>query len=121
MLSRIAILFVLALGVTTAEEAKMTGAEASRHAGESGTVCGKVAGTRYIERAAKQPTFLNFDKPYPDHSFTVVIFGENRSKFGKPEEDYQDKDLCASGKIILFQGKPEIVASEPSQLKAGGK
>src|SRR5206468_11322213 len=37
-------------------------------------------------------------KPYPKPIFTVVIWTENRSKFGKPEEDYKGKQICVSGK-----------------------
>ena len=77
-------------------------AEAKDHVGQTGTVCGKVADTRYLE-SGRQPTFLNFDKRYPDHTFTAVIFGENRAKFGTPEKDYLDKDICVSGKIEEFQ------------------
>jgi hypothetical protein len=95
-------------------------AQAKDHINETGTVCGKVADARYLESGSR-PTFLNFDKKFPDHTFTAFIAGENREKFGTPEKDYLEKDVCVTGKIVLFNGKPEIVLTEPSQIKLQGK
>jgi hypothetical protein len=61
--------------------------QAKDHVGETGTVCGKVADARYQETGS-HVTFLNFDNPYPDHSFTAFIAAEDRAKFGTPEKDY---------------------------------
>ena len=79
-----------------------------------------MADTRYLD-SGRKPTFLNFDHKYPDHTFTVVIFGEDRAKFGTPEKDYLDKDICVTGKIEDYNGKPQIVISEPGQIKAASK
>ena len=95
-------------------------AKAKDHVGEEGTVCGKVADTRYLE-SGKKPTFLNFDERYPNHTFTVVIFGENRAKFGSPEKDYLDKNICVTGKIEDYNGKPEIIVTQPQQVKVESK
>jgi hypothetical protein len=92
-------------------------AEAKDHVGKTATVCGKVAGTRYLESANRQPTFLNFDKPYPDHTFLAVIFGANRSKFGKPELDLLEKTVCVTGEIRDYNGKPEIEVTDPKQVR----
>jgi hypothetical protein len=49
-----------------------------------------------------------------------VIKGEDRSKFkGQPEVDYKDKNICVTGVLVDFKGKPEIVVSDPSQIKIG--
>jgi hypothetical protein len=63
------------------------------------------------------PTFLNFDKRYPDQIFTLVIWGGDRSKFGDPETVYRGKRACVTGKISVFKGVPEVVANEPAQIK----
>jgi hypothetical protein len=99
----------------------ITAAQAKDHVGETATVCGKVAGARYLESSNRKPTFLNFDKPFPDHPFLAIIFGDNRAKFGKPEAEYLQKDLCVTGKIIDYNGKPEIELTEPSQVKLASK
>jgi hypothetical protein len=95
---------------------KLTPAEAKEHFGESATVCGEVVSTRYAASTKGQPTFLNLDKPYPDQVFTIVIWGEHRGKFGKPEDDYKGKRICVSGKITAYAGLPEIVADNPNQI-----
>jgi hypothetical protein len=96
---------------------KTLSAQAKDHIGETATVCGKIAATPYLETGS-HVTFLNFDKPYPDHTFTAVIFRENRVKFGTPEKDYKDKDACVTGKIQEYNHKPEIILAAPEQIKA---
>jgi hypothetical protein len=93
-------------------------AEAKNHVGENATVCGEVASTHYSERSRGNPTFINLDKPYPNQVFTIVIWGSDRVKFGDPEEKYREKNVCVTGSITLYRGSPEVVAHEPSQIKA---
>jgi hypothetical protein len=89
--------------------------EASNHVGETATVCGTVASADYAARSRGQPTFLNLDKAYPNHVFTAVIWGTDRAKFGTPEA-LLGKQVCATGVIKIFRGKPEIILTDPSQL-----
>lgn len=96
---------------------KLTASEAKEHYGENATVCGEVVSTRYAESSRSQPTFLNLDKPYPNQIFTVVIWGSNRSKFGKPEDNFKGKKICATGKITEYRGAPEIIADDPKQIQ----
>src|SRR5215472_12502015 len=96
---------------------KLTAAEAKQHFGETATVCGEVVSANYAGSSKGHPTFLNLDQPYPKQIFTVVIWGENRSKFGKPEEDYKRKQICARGKITAYAGLPEMVVSNPRQIR----
>jgi hypothetical protein len=96
----------------------LTATAAKAHVGEQATVCGKVVSTRWAETSHGSPTFLNFDQPYPDQVFTLVIWGSDRPKFGEPETTYRGKRICVTGKISAFKGVPEVVATEPSQIKA---
>jgi DNA/RNA endonuclease YhcR with UshA esterase domain len=107
----------LTLTLPAIAQKKLTAGEAKEHFGETATVCGEVASTRYADSTKGQPTFLNLDKPYPHHIFTVVIWGNNRSKFGAPENDYKGRRICVSGKITAYAGLPEIVAEEPKQIR----
>ena len=114
-------LLILLLSVTLLPSAsigqkKLNPAEAKDHYGETATVCGDVVSTRFASSSKGEPTFLNLDKPYPNQVFTVVIWGENRGKFGKPEDDYKDKRVCVTGKISAYSGLPEIVVTEPKQI-----
>lgn len=117
-LAALRILAFLLLAITPALAQKtLTASEAKDHIGELATVCGKVVSTRYAESSRGRPTFLNFDEPYPNQVFTVVIWGSDRSKFGDPETRYRGKRVCANGKIGEFKGVPEVVTNEPAQIK----
>jgi hypothetical protein len=47
--------------------------EAAQRTGQRATVCGVVASARFSQRSRGEPTFLNFDNPYPDQDFTVLL------------------------------------------------
>src|SRR3954454_5476995 len=89
---------------------------AKDHVNQTATVCGKVVGTRYLDQSALKITFLNFDKPFPECPFTAVIQGESRAKFGEPEKVYANKSLCVTGKIELYNDKPQMVLTDPTQV-----
>jgi hypothetical protein len=63
-----------------------------------------------------QPTLLDLGKPSPNATFTAVIYGDNRAKFGTPETSLRGKRICVTGKISDCRGKAEIVLTDPSQL-----
>ena len=78
---------------------------------------GKVVDTY---RSKKNNVFLNFGKPYPNQCFSVVIFSSDLYKFVEnPEKYYDQKTLRIKGKIQEYQGKPEIILKEPSQIEVG--
>ena len=106
------LLSLVALGQST-----LSATEAKNHIGEKATVCGKVAGTYYGARSLDDPTFINIDKPYSTQIFKIVIWGKERSKFGNPDLDYQGKRICVTGEITEFKRIPQIVATDPSQIR----
>lgn len=96
----------------------ITPENAGEHIRETQTVCGTVASTNYAIRSKDQPTFLNLNQPYPNHIFTVVIWGEYRAKFNNPPETfYKGKGICVKGMITEYRGKPQIEVKEPLQIK----
>lgn len=107
---------LLLTSVAGAQSNKITAREAKDHIGEVQTVCGKVASTHFAPGSKGQPTFLNLDEPYPKEVFTILIWGSDRPKFGAPETKYQDANVCVTGKITSYRGKPEVIATEPSQI-----
>jgi len=115
----ISILFttVLISSAFAQSEKKIPSSDASQHVGEKATVCGYVASSRYLSTSRSKPTFLNVGKPYPDQYFTVVIWPEDRAKFGQPEDKYFHKNICVTGEITLYRGSPEIIARNPAQIK----
>lgn len=95
----------------------ITPEEASKYIGNTKTVCGKVVSTNYATRSRGQPTFLNLDQPYPNHIFTIVIWGSERSKFKSPPEIlFKGKNVCVTGTIDTYRGKPQIIVRDPSQI-----
>jgi hypothetical protein len=115
---RMALLTIALLGVTAppCAAASFSPETARQHAGETATVCGTVASGHYAANSRSKMTFLDFDKPYPHQPFTAVIFGRDRAKFGTPETALKGKRVCVTGAIRLYQGAPEIVLDDPSQL-----
>jgi hypothetical protein len=109
--------WLAAASVASAQAAHISTREAKNHVGEKATVCGKVVGIHFVSSGKGQPTFVHFDQQYPDQIFTLVIWGNDRPKFGRPEELYRDKGLCVTGKITVYLGIPEIVASNPNQVQ----
>ena len=118
-----AFFFVLLLvgGTVSGQNKKLSATEAKTHIGENATVCGRVVSARYVTTSRGKPTFLNFDKEYPHEVFTIVIWGENREKFGSPDEKYRGEGICVSGTITEYRGVPEIVVSDPAQITSDAK
>jgi hypothetical protein len=71
----------------------------------------------YADMSRGKPTFLNFDEPYPSQIFTLLIRGSDRVKFGDPETAYRGKHVCVRGKIEPYKSVPEIVATNPPQVR----
>lgn len=113
------LLVIAAIGATAyadGRSAHLSTRQASSHIGENATVCGKVVSTKYADRSNGEPTFLNLDRPYPNHIFTIVIWGEDRAAFGKPERTYSGKRACVKGLISQYRGRAQIVATATEQL-----
>jgi len=112
LLTSIALFFALGASAQKMIQAK----DVAQHMNENVTVCGKIFGTKLLD--GPNITFLDMGAAHPNQLLTVVIKSEDRSKFtGKPEEVYKDKKVCVTGTIIDFKGKPEIVLSDPANIK----
>lgn len=99
MLRRATLLILALVLVATSSllaQKTLTATEAKAHVGEQATVCGKVVSTRWAESSRGSRTFLNFDQPYPNQVFTLVIWGADRSKFAEPRRPTE-----ASGSVRL--------------------
>jgi DNA/RNA endonuclease YhcR with UshA esterase domain len=96
----------------------VSSSQAAQSVGKRVTICGPVADASYQARTSGGPTFLNFDRPYPNHTFVALIWGENRGKFNPPPDQQfgHGKNVCVTGSVVMYRGKPEIVVSDPSQI-----
>lgn len=111
-------LLVAGPGRALAEEVpRIPAAEAAHHVGEEAVVCGHVASAAFFPSVKGRPTFVNLDRPYPDQTFTVVIWERTRSLFEVPPERLMDgRSVCVRGRIETYKGKPQIVVDDPDQI-----
>lgn len=79
------------------------------------TVCGKVYGTKYLEKS--QITFIDLGAAYPDAPLTVVILTKDKANFPQsPENLYADKQICVTGVIKEYKGKLEIDVESSKEI-----
>ena len=63
-------------------------------------------------------TFLNVGGAFPNSPLTIVIYGDSLENFNfKPANYYKGKDICVTGKIKIYKGKPEIIVTKASEIK----
>jgi hypothetical protein len=99
-------------------QASISAAEAAKHIGEKTTVCDKVFGGRYLDNANGKPTLINMGAVFPNNPFTFVVFDDDRKKFSyQPETFLIDKQVCVTGEIKEFRGKPQMVVADTAQVK----
>ncbi|MDP2651789.1 MAG: phospholipase D-like domain-containing protein [bacterium] len=86
--------------------------EAPAHVGDYASVRGTLV-SAYT--SASGTVFLDFCKSYKTCPFSGVIFADDVKKFGDLSR-YNGYVVTLTGKISSYQGKAEIVLSDPSQL-----
>ena len=92
--------------------------DAAKYVGDSVTVYGTVASGQYFAESENEPTILNIGAPFPDHLLSVVISGADRANFTEaPESFYTNKNIGVTGKVILNNGKPQIVLRHKNQVR----
>ncbi len=88
--------------------------DASRFTGRPNVVCGTIVATHHATRRNGQPTIMGFDESLP----TVIVWASDRGKFEKPPETlYLGKEICVTGMVESYEGRPAIVVKDPSQIK----
>lgn len=111
------IILVLFLAITSISKAQAISATLDNSAtfeGKTVTLCEKVTST-HVTKSGN--ILLNFGKPYPNNSFTVVIFPNDSAKFTyNPSETLKDKVICVTGIVKMYNGKPEIIVSKEDEI-----
>mgnify|MGYP001600820361 FL=1 len=88
---------------------------AGNYIGKEKIIAGKVADSY---KSKTNTVFLNFEKPYPNHCFTAVIFSSDLINFPEnPQNYYGEKLIRVNGVIKEYQGKPEIILEDRSQIE----
>jgi len=107
---------VLFVCLNSFAQTKITAKEASKHLNEKVMVCDQVFGGKYLSGA--DITLIDVGGSHPNELLTLVIKGDDRKKFtSPPEEAFKGKKVCITGQIIDYKGKPEIVITDPEQIK----
>lgn len=92
--------------------------EAAKHLiGKETIICGRVGSTRFAENSRGFPTYINLGPAFPNHVFTIVIWGRDRASFPKPPENLSGV-ICVSGEIADFSGTPQIIVRSPKQISS---
>jgi micrococcal nuclease len=87
-----------------------------KYEGKTVTVCSNVIGV-YKSKGKYGGTYLNFGKPYPYQTFQVVIFKKDLGNFKYiPFEYLEQKNICVTGTVIIYKGKPEIIVTKEEQI-----
>lgn len=110
-LATIALLLFAGLAVKSQTIISIT--EVSKHIGETVTICDSV----YTGRTLANLTLLNLGGAFPKQILTIVVNKADLVNFKEsPEKLYLNKKLCITGKITEYNGKPQILATEPKQF-----
>lgn len=88
--------------------------EASQHVGETASVRGTLV-EAYTSKSGT--VFLDFCASYKTCPFSGVIFADDVAKFDDLSR-YTGKVVTLTGKISSYEGKAEIILSDPSQISA---
>jgi hypothetical protein len=80
-----------------------------------------VVGAKYASASNGSPTFLDVGVAYPStKGFSVVIWQRHRASFGRPEMKYGNVTICVRGDVYSYNGRPQIEAVSPSQVRIVG-
>jgi hypothetical protein len=89
-----------------------TASEAGKHVGEIATITDKVDG---VHQSGRGNIFLNLGGKNPNQIVTAFIPAASAGDFSNPQQ-YDGKTVAVSGKITLYQGKPEIIVTNVCQI-----
>jgi DNA/RNA endonuclease YhcR with UshA esterase domain len=90
----------------------LTAAEAKTHLDANAIVTGKVAEVNF----SPSVVHINFEKPYPNQTFTAVIFVARTNQF-QGLDKLKGQTVAVTGQIKDYHGRPEIVLANSNQLK----
>ncbi len=86
--------------------------DALAHVGEYASVRGTLV---KAYTSASGTVFLDFCKSYKTCPFSGVIFADDVKRFGDLSR-YDGATITLTGKIVSYEGRAEIILSDPSQL-----
>ncbi|MGD0710757.1 MAG: hypothetical protein ABR968_06200 [Bacteroidales bacterium] len=103
--------FLLFIGSSVFAQHKIKAEEAKNYITPD-TVVGKVFQIKTTEKMI----YINIGGYYPDNPFTAVILKKDFDIVGDVYK-YENKTIDVIGLLSVFNGKPEIIVHDASQLK----
>lgn len=110
-------LLIIAVGGIIQAQQKLSEEDLKQYLDKKVEYCNKVYGT-YVTKGKKKVALFNLGGDYPNHELTVAIFESDWNKFDyKPDDFLKGKEICVTGKLIMYRDKPEIIVNSPNQIK----
>ena len=108
-------LFISFASATAFAQTTIAIKDASKHIGESVTICDKIYGGKFLNGAGL--TLIDMGGAHPNEVLTLLIKGDDRKKFkDAPEDAFKDKAVCVTGTLVDYKGKPEIIITNPNDI-----
>ena len=112
----IVVILVAIFNCKASSQVKIAAKDAPKHIGEKVMICDKVYSTKLIQGSNLTLLFLGGD--FPDQLLTATIKVADKNKFkDHPAVYYRGRNVCVTGKLTEYKGKPGIVVQNQSQLK----
>jgi len=106
--------FLFILGLLTVGQAH---ASPLYETGEEVEVCKKPDQIVHLQHFSGAPYFLNYGNRWPENYLTIVIWERDISDLEiNPYRYFQGEKFCMKGKITKYNGNPQLVIRDISQL-----
>lgn len=107
--------FMLVLAIDCSAQKKIAAREAVNHAGENLMICDRVYNAESVKGQNLTLLYVGSDD---GRYLTILIKGPEHPKFNwHPETDLKGRNVCITGKIVDYKGKPAIYVTDAAQLK----
>ncbi|MFD2874092.1 hypothetical protein ACFS5N_16540 [Mucilaginibacter ximonensis] len=109
-------LIITTAGAKLFAQTNITAKDAAKHIKEKVVVTDQVYGGKFLSNGGI--TLIDVGGAHPNEALTLLIKGDDRKKFkDAPEEALKGKKVIITGEVIDYKGKPEIVITDPAQIK----
>lgn len=103
----------LSAGYIAQSQTMVLAKDAAQYIGKTVTICDSVYSTKALDKL----TLINLGGAFPKELVTVVINKEDLGKFtSEPSSMYIGNNICVTGLVTEFKGKPQIVITDPKQI-----
>lgn len=111
----IIILFFLASSGLFAQEI-ISSDEVKDYIGQEVTVEGTIDQVVNLNDVRGQPTYFNMDGRFPNHKFTLLLWGSNKDYFREDVFSYEGKNVKVTGLIETYRDKLQMIIRYPEQI-----